>query len=289
MKTQKDLSTHDAKSASPHNTNWIREHYDDDVHPPKKEWPAAQAANVSSNNPLGFDLFWSMRSPYCYLVLDRILWLHSNFNVKINFRPILPIAVRTPEFFDRDKLPWYRWEYDMVDQHRIAKFHGIPFRRPNPEPVEQDTYPPATASLAIAKDQPLMWHLTRLAAASQEQKVGAEFLNQVSHLMWDGSTNNWPKHLVECMDRAGMGGAATDADVKANPAKYDAIIDANQSAHHATGHGGVPNMAFRGEPFFGQDRFDLFFYRLVENGLTQRSERFPPLVPRPRNLPRFAP
>jgi hypothetical protein len=31
-------------------------------------------------------------------------------------------------------------------------------------------------------------------------------------------------------------------------------------------------MAFRGEPFFGEDRFDLFFYRLKQNGLTKRVE-----------------
>ena len=67
-----------------------------------------------------------------------------------------------------------------------------------------------------------------------------------------------------------MDGAATDAEIAANPDKYDAIIEENQEAHHATGHGGVPNMAFRGEPFFGQDMFDCFFWRLAENGLTRK-------------------
>ena len=35
-----------------------------------------------------------------------------------------------------------------------------------------------------------------------------------------------------------------------------------------TGQGGVPTMSFNGEPFFGQDRFDQFFWRLRQNGLT---------------------
>jgi 2-hydroxychromene-2-carboxylate isomerase len=90
--------------------------------------------------------------------------------------------------------------------------------------------------------------------------------------VWDGTTDNWPDFLIEYMDRAGMDGKATDADVKAHPDKYDAILDENGVAQHATGHGGVPNMACRGEPFFGEDRFDLFFYRLKQNGLTRRSD-----------------
>lgn len=283
------MSARDPHDESTADTNWIREHYDDDLNPPIGPKDVPYTASVDGAHPLEFDLFWSMRSPYCYLTLNRLLWLHSNYNVTINFRPIMPIAVRNPEFFDKSKLPWYRWEYDMVDQHRVAKFHGIPFRRPHPEPVEQDTYPPATASLAIAKDQPLMFRLTYLAVAAVEQGEGLEFLDVVSHMMWDGSTDDWPDKLVDAMNKAGMDGAATDAEVAANPEKYEAIVQKNQTDHHATGHGGVPNMAFRGEPFFGQDRFDILFFRLVENGLTTRNAPVAPFVPIPRNVPRFAP
>jgi len=89
--------------------------------------------------------------------------------------------------------------------------------------------------------------------------------------MWDGQTDNWPDFLVEYMDLAGMDGKAVDADVAANPDKYDAIIQKNATDHTTTGFGGVPVMAFRQEPFFGEDRFDLFFWRLQQNGLTKRT------------------
>ena len=52
-----------------------------------------------------------------------------------------------------------------------------------------------------------------------------------------------------------------------------------------TGQGGVPTMSFNGEPFFGQDRFDQFFWRLRENGLTQRKVRREPIVVRPLRWP----
>jgi hypothetical protein len=69
-----------------------------------------------------------------------------------------------------------------------------------------------------------------------------------------------------------MNGKATDADVRSNPDKYDAILAVNGVAHRATGYGGIPNMAFRSESFFGEDRFDLFFWTLQRSGLTKRRD-----------------
>jgi hypothetical protein len=51
--------------------------------------------------------------------------------------------------------------------------------------------------------------------------------------------------------------------------KFDAILDKKAVDQHATSHCGVPNMAFRGEPFFGEDRINLFFYCLKQKGLTK--------------------
>ena len=75
--------------------SWIGDHNNDNLHPPIKELPAPLTATVNEQDPLEFELFWSMRSPYCYLVLDRILALKEYYNVKINFIPTLPIAVKS--------------------------------------------------------------------------------------------------------------------------------------------------------------------------------------------------
>ena len=56
------------------------------------------------------------------------------------------------------------------------------------------------------------------------------------------------------------------------------------------GHGGVPLMIFmNGEPFFGQDRFGEFFWRLRQNGLTERHEPRAPVRPRPLTLAQLNP
>jgi len=47
------------------------------------------------------------------------------------------------------------------------------------------------------------------------------------------------------------------------------------------GHGGVPLMIFQGEPFFGQDRFNQFYWRLRESGLTRRDQPRAPFTAKP--------
>jgi 2-hydroxychromene-2-carboxylate isomerase len=257
-------------SAIPLPETYTSDHYTISGHPPKKEMPSPLTAIVNEANPLEYDLYWSMRSPYCYLVLDRILALNEYYNVKMNFMPTLPIAVKSGGF---PGIPWYRWNYDMIDQHRVAKMMGIPFRRPRPEVVLQDTWPPYSLTLNIPTgeiNQPNVFLVSRCAAAAMLQGKGGAFLDHVSHMLWDGTVDNWPDYLAEYMNRAGMDGEAVLADIHANPAKYDAVFSDVGEAKGKTGSGGVPEMVFRGEPFFGQDMFDSFFWRLAQNGLTRK-------------------
>ena len=58
--------------------------------------------------------------------------------------------------------------------------------------------------------------------------------------------------------------------MNADPASYDAAIEASQRALEEAGHWGVPTMVFEGEPFFGQDRIDLLLWRLRQHGLEER-------------------
>ena len=47
----------------------------------------------------------------------------------------------------------------------------------------------------------------------------------------------------------------------------------------------VPTMSWNGEPFFGQDRFDQFFWRLRQDGLTKRHIAREPFVAQPLRWP----
>ena len=214
---------------------------------------------------LTYDLYWSFRSPYSYMIAPRVVALERDFDVRGAIRPVYPLAVRTPEFFEtRDPL-WF--SYFMVDIHREAAFLGLPFRWPRPDPVKMDF-----ATRTYPKEQPYIHRLTRLGVLAAERGKGLAYLDEVSRVIWSGEVDNWPEgdHLDKAAAWAGLDPADLNATVEAEADRLHAVVEANQVAQRAAGHYGVPMIAFNGEPFFGQDRFDQFRWRLGQQGLTRR-------------------
>src|SRR3546814_562689 len=85
---------------------------------------------------LSADLFWSFRSPYSYLAIGRYRALAASHDLIVNLRPVYPLAVRQPDFFERNHPNWL--SYTMRDMIRVAQFHGIPFGPPRPDPIVQN-------------------------------------------------------------------------------------------------------------------------------------------------------
>ena len=215
---------------------------------------------------LAYDLFWSFRSPYSYLITHRLVALERDFDVKGAIRPVYPLAVRSPEFFDgRDPL-WY--SYLQMDIRREAEFLGVPIRWPRPDPVFMDM-----ATRTYPKKQPYIHRLTRLGVAAAERGRGLQYLGEVSGVIWSGTVDNWHEgdHLARAAERAGLDGGELAAAVDAEALRLHEVVEQNQVAQRAAGHYGVPMIAFGGEPFFGQDRFDQFKWRLEQHGLKPRA------------------
>lgn len=63
---------------------------------------------------------------------------------------------------------------------------------------------------------------------------------------------------------------AIEKTSKDNEDKYLAIVEDNPKWSYASGHVGVPNAVFRGEPFWGEDRIDELLWRLKTNSLNAR-------------------
>jgi 2-hydroxychromene-2-carboxylate isomerase len=206
------------------------------------------------------DLFWSFRSPYSYLAMPGALRLERDFDVEVRLRPVLPLAVRDPAFFSPDNLK--RAKYIRVDWPRRAEMLGMPHAWPSPDPIVQDMQ-----SYQIAAEQPYIHRLTRLGVEAERRDRGIEFACEASALIF-GGTRDWHlgSHLAQAAQRAGLDLQAMDAAI-AEPASYDAEIEANQQALSAAGHWGVPTFVFEGEPFFGEDRIDTLRWRLGGRGL----------------------
>ncbi len=214
---------------------------------------------------LAIDLFWSFRSPYSYLATPRLVQLTAEYDLNIAVRPVLPLAVRDPSFFERVNPLWP--PYVLRDTMRIAQYNGIDYGWPRPDPIVQDF-----VAGTIAAEQPYIYRLTRLGVDAARRGRGLPFLDEVSQIIWNGQVAGWHEgtHLAEATARAGLDLATMGAAITADPAHYDAVIERNQADLEAAGHWGVPTMVFEGEPFFGQDRIDLLRWRLGQHGLTRR-------------------
>lgn len=214
---------------------------------------------------LDYDLYWSFRSPYSYLVTPRLVALEKEYDVAANVRVVYPIAVRQPDFFANSDPLWFT--YFLRDVFRSAEYVGLPIAWPSPDPVVMD---PKTR--AYPKEQPYIHRLTRLGQAATERGKGLAFLNEVSATIWGGKVKGWHEgdHLARAAQRAGLDLAEMDGAVAAAPERFDAVIEKNQEAQREGGHYGVPLMVFDGEPFFGQDRFDQIKWRMLQKGLMKR-------------------
>src|SRR5215469_1395575 len=158
---------------------------------------------------LELDLFWSFRSPYSYLATPRLVELEQIYDLRVNARPVYPLAVRFAEFFDRAHPLWV--PYLMRDTMRIAEMLGLPYRWPRPDPVQVD---PATRK--AVPGQPHIHRLTRLGCAATEDGRGLPFLNHVSHLIWSGTVDGWHEgdHLTKAAAKAGIDLAELDCRVE---------------------------------------------------------------------------
>ena len=210
------------------------------------------------------DIFWSFRSPYSYLATRRYRALAEEYDLTLNLRPVYPLAIRQPDFFERNHPSWLR--YLFTDVARLSQYLAIPFMLPRPDPVAQDI-----ATRKIADEQPHIFRLTRMGQAAARRGRGLAFADEVSRLIWGGVAGwNEGSHLAQAAQRAGLDFAELEAEIAREPEALDAEIAANQAALEAAGHWGVPTLVFEGEPFFGQDRIDLAVWRMEQKGLARK-------------------
>jgi len=208
------------------------------------------------------DVFWSFRSPYSYLVTPDLLRLREDYEVEVDLRPVLPIAVRNKEILFTEGPE--KVNYIIIDVLRRAEFLGMPIGMPSPDPIVQDM-----ETLTIADEQPYIHRLTALGVEAQRRDKGLELAYHVSARTWAGGPGwNEGDELADAVAKAGL----DLAEMEATLAAYDPMEEtkANQDALEKAGHWGVPTMVFKGEPFFGQDRIETLRWRLDKSGVPKR-------------------
>ena len=233
-------------------------------------------APVTAKNPLEVSLCTSYRSPFAYLGMDRYAALEQDYNLKVDVKYVFPIAIRDPEFFK--KASDYRYLYDPMDMERIGKFQEIPYHvdfSSNKTKTWRDPVVVGATGIEIApKDKQIyvypLYAVSTLMQSEHPDKNLA-FAQRMFRKIYDGTASmTWPDEMDDVLDELGLDGKAIVKKAKKNEDKYIAIVLKNQEWCHASGHGGVPNAVFRGEPFWGQDRITTLIWRMEQNGLTRR-------------------
>ena len=200
------------------------------------------------------EIFWSFRSPYSYLAIDRLVDIRDRYALDVKFRPVRPLALREPDFFSKGRKQFL--PYLFRDVPREAMRLGLKFAPPQPDPIVMDM-----ASGKVAAEQPLFTRVMQLAIAAVDAGSGLEFAHAVSHRIWEGAPWSDEDALATATGEAGLDFAALDKWVAANGSAIDETIAANEAAQ-TEHHWGVPLMVLDSEPFFGQDRIDSLCWRL---------------------------
>ena len=207
------------------------------------------------------DVYWSFRSPYSYLATPDMLSIQEEYEVSVNLRVVMPIAIRDPDilFTEAGKL---RVKYIQLDWARRAEFLGLPNKWPSPDPIVQDM-----ETLKISDEQPYIFRLSYLGVEAQRQGKGIEFAKEVASVIFSG-TENWHEgdHIKDATRRAGLDLENMEEKIGSG-ADHAKEIEANQQSLESVGQWGVPTFVFQGEPFFGQDRADTLRWRLDNEGL----------------------
>ena len=206
------------------------------------------------------DVYWSFRSPYSYLATPGMRKFRDGYNVEVNLRPVMPIAIRAPEMLFKPENA-NRTIYILTDWARRAEFLGMPNAWPSPDPIVQNF-----ETMEIAEEQPYIYRLTSLGVEAQRRGKGVDFAAEVSSLIF-GGTEGWDQgdHLAKAAERAGLDLAEMDSAIEGGDHLEE--VTTNQASLDAAGGWGVPSFVFESELFFGQDRIDTLCWRMDQHDL----------------------
>ena len=211
------------------------------------------------------DLYFSYRSPYSYFGAGLYRRIAAEWDVEISLKVVYPIAIRDPEFFERENPQWLT--YLVRDVMRTGQYLKMPIAMPQPDPIKMDL-----ATREIAADQPLIRPISYLGVEAERRGRGLAFAAEISAMIWGGVKGwNEDETLAAAATRAGLDLGEMNAAIEGREEGFEAEILANQDALEKAGHWGVPTLVFENEPFFGQDRVDMALWRMKAAGLTARS------------------
>lgn len=186
--------------------------------------------------PAPIEFFFDFASPYSYIALQSFDALAAKYGRTVQYRAILlGAAFKASGVGILVEVP-LKGDYSRHDFERSARFHGVPFKLPNPFPIN-------TVNTARA----LLW-----LQASAPAKAFAFMQRALRAFFVDGRNINDIAVLGELARELGIDANALQAATQ-DPAIKDQL-KAQVDAAIARGVFGAPYIVVDGEPFWGHDR-----------------------------------
>jgi 2-hydroxychromene-2-carboxylate isomerase len=177
------------------------------------------------------EFYFDFSSPYGYLASHKIEALAAKYGRGVTWRPILlGVAFKATGSGPLPSIP-LKGDYAKRDFLRSARFHGVPFRIPEPFPVSTVAACRAFYSLNDPKEQVLL----------AKALFRAYFIDNVN--LGEAS------QVLKISNSLGL---RPEIDSQAVKDKTRAEVEAAL----AKGVFGSPYIVIDGEPFWGVDRFD---------------------------------
>ena len=222
---------------------------------------------MTTEPELKVDFYFSVRSPYSYLILPRMIMLRDKYDININFKLVYPIAIRMPEFFKRKNLfTYFGWK--MIDMKFKARRLGMKMVFPmRPDPIQQEAL-----TGKISDHQPYIFDICHFLQAVEKDKQ-LDFALEVSKCIF-GGVKDWhtDESLIGLTSKLGLNFHEIKERVLQDKDKLIDEIKKNQKEQLQAGHHGVPLSVFNDKFFFGQDKFDELFEELRKHGHIKTNE-----------------
>lgn len=188
------------------------------------------ADDVAENTPL--TLYFSFRSPYSWIALERAWALADHYGATLDIRPVLPMVMRGLT------VPRAKRFYIVADTAREARLHGVPFGK-------------ICDPLGLGVERCMaLWPFAEKEGRLREWLLAA-------------GRGIWSQGRDPATD-AGLRKMAESAGLDWNRARrwlddnqWRERAEANRQAMLATGSWGVPTFQVGDTAFWGQDRFAL--------------------------------
>lgn len=202
----------------------------------------SEASSPAAGELLTVKLFYSFRSPYCYLATERACSLPDMFRVRLEWRFMYPAQgshearMGTPEV-----------AYMRRDVLRCAEAQGLEIRLP---------------------EFIIQGRLAALGAAfAAEAGRGGEFASAAARAYWiDGRDIDDAEVLGEVADSVALDAGEFSAAL--SDRRIEGIIRQNRREARELGVFGVPTFVVDNELFWGNDRYDFVVDALTQRGLS---------------------